>query len=155
MELDVSAIQSAIVAGLPTHARWIIRGTPLDFDFADARRGLRKLTNDDVLGGIDEEWSDLLVFGQSDYSEGGGASPWIAIRRNDGAVCGLDVEREVATFLFNSSIERFIRTFALLNQHLGKGHRAPSNIEARVRAIDPDAYPFSEWRLLIDHLTAA
>jgi hypothetical protein len=57
--------------------------------------------------------------------------------------------------LLNSSIERFIQTFALLNEFLGKGEQLPLHAKALVRDIDPEAYPASEWRLLVDHLNAA
>ena len=134
---------------------WMLEETPLDFDFSQAHEGLRHVTTDDLSGDIEAEWADLLIFGQSDYAEGGGASPWITIRKTDGAVCGLDVERDHAVFVFNSSIEGFIQTFALLDRYLGHVHPLPTNIETLVRDIDGDCYPASEWRLLIDYLTAS
>ncbi len=158
MGLDLGAIQSAAVAGLPDRARWVIDGMPLDFDFRDARRGLRRITSEDVVGrAIPNEWSDLLIFGEYDYAEGGGARPWIAVRASDGAACGLDVEQadERAVFLFNSSIGGFVQTFAALDPYLRRGQRLPADIEARIRGIDPRTYPVSEWRSLIEHLAAA
>ena len=156
MNTDPKAVQSAAVAGLPDHARWTIHDTPLDFYFSDARRcGPRSLTGHDVDGGLPDEWSKFLVFGWYDYAEGGGAAPWIGVRKRDGAVHGLDIEREDggATFMFNSSIGRFIDSFAALGQYLRNGQPLPPDIAARVRDIDPDAYPMSEWRLLIEHVT--
>jgi hypothetical protein len=100
----------------------------------------------------EKEWFDLLIFGEYDYAEGGGASPWLGISKKDGIIYGLDLERENALFLLNSSIERFIRIFHLLNEFLGEGKRLPLDVEARVRAIDPEAYPTSDWRLLVDYL---
>ena len=153
-ELDVEAARSAIIAGLPTRTRWMLEDTPLDFDFTQAHECLRKLTTDDFSGDMDKEWTDLLIFGRYDYAEGGGASPWITIRKTDGAVRGLDFEREPAVFVYNSSIERFIQTFSLLDRYLGHCQPLPSAIEARVREIDSDGYPASDWRLLIEYLTA-
>lgn len=153
-KLDASAARSAIIAGLPIRARWMLEETPLDFDFTQAHEGLRHVTTDDFSGDVEREWTDLLIFGQSDYAEGGGASSWITIRKTDGAVCGLDVERDHAVFVYNSSIETFIQTFALLDRYLGRGQPLPANIEALVRGIDRESYPGSEWRLLVNYLTA-
>jgi hypothetical protein len=151
MELDLGLIQSEIIAGLPERARWMIREEPLDYDFSDSRRGLRRPTADHVTGEIEKEWLDLLIFGRSAYSEGG-ATPWIAVRQTDGAICGFDPERKEAIFLFNSLIGRFIDTFTLLGQYLERGQRPPSDIEECARRIDPEAYPQSEWKSLIDYV---
>jgi hypothetical protein len=151
MKLDFEAIRSAIVTGLPVRARWKIDDTPLDYDFAVAQRGLRELSKDAVPFG-DEEWFDLLIFGDFDYAEGGGAHPWLGIRKMDGAVIGLDPERQNAMFLLNSSIDGFIRTFEFLNGYLGKEKQLPDDLEVRVRDIDPNAYPRSEWRWLVDRV---
>jgi hypothetical protein len=149
MELDLEAIQSAIVQALPVHAHWSINNTPLDFDFPAGHKGLRPLPHD-IIQQTEKEWFDLLIFGEYDYAEGGGASPWLGIRKTDGAVYGLDVERENPMFLLNSSIERFIHTFEVLNQYLAQGKQLPSSVEAVVRAIDPEVYPVSDWRSLVD-----
>ena len=109
MSVDPAAILSAINTRLPRRARWFV-GDTLDFDFSAEHYGLRRLTSDDVVGGPPpEEWSDCLVFGSYDYAEGGGASPWIAVRESDGAILALDIERENdRTIIFNSSLDRFI-----------------------------------------------
>lgn len=149
MGFDAKAVQSAIVAGLPERARWAIGGMTLDYQFC---RGIRELTRADLEGEAEREISGLLIFGDCDYAEGGGAAAWIVLRAADGAVCGLDVERKDALFLFNSSIERFIQTFVLLDGFLSRGQPLPAEIEARTRDIDPEVYARSEWRLLIEHL---
>src|SRR5215471_5036491 len=143
-DLEFGVAPSAIISGLPIRARWMLGDTPLDFDFAQAQAGLRMVMTGDVSGDIEEAWSDLLVFGRYDYAEGGGASPWITIRRADGAVCGLDVERDPAIFVFNSSIKRFIRTFSLLDRYLGHRQPLPSDLRGTVREIDNLCYPGSE-----------
>jgi hypothetical protein len=153
-EFDAGAVRSAIIAGLPIRARWMVEDTPIDFDFTVAHEGLRNVTTDDVSGGIDEEWTELLIFGHFDYAEGGGASQWITARKTDGAVCGLDLEREPAIFVYNTSVDKFIRSFFVLDQYLGHGRPLPSDIESLMRDVDRDCYPASEWRSLIDFLTA-
>lgn len=153
MKIHLKEIQSAVVGDLPLRARWTIKGTPLDYDFSAARKGLRPLP-EDTFDSAEKKWLDLLIFGDYDYAEGGGAHPFLGIRKTDGAVYGLDVERAgEAMFLLNSSIERFIRTFLFLNKYLGKGRRLPTDVEARMREIDPEIYPASDWKLLVDHLT--
>ena len=154
MKIDLEGVRSAIVRGLPTHARWQVGETTIDFDFSAAIRGLRGITAEDFVGGhLDDAWADLLVFGAMDHSEGGGASPWITLQVPDGAVCGLDVERQSPVFVFNSTVDRFIRTFALLHESLGRGLPLPASLGAEARAIDPACDPASEWLSLIAHLT--
>src|SRR5262245_13758747 len=149
---DVEGTQTRIVAGLPCHARWTIEGTSLDYDFSVARRGLRAVEND-----FDEsdrhDWSDLLVFGECDYADGGGAQTQLCVRKSDGAVYNLDVDRDEMLYFLNSSIERFARTFGVLNEYLGNGKQLPLDLDVQVHAIDPDAYPESDWRSLIEYLT--
>jgi hypothetical protein len=114
------------------------------------------LTDADVVGGpLPEEWSGCLVFGSYDYAEGGGASPWIAVRQQDGVVWALDIERADETMTcFNSSIDRFISTFRALDEHLRMGRPLPEAIAKQVSDFDPEVFALSEWRQLIDVLTA-
>jgi hypothetical protein len=156
MNTDPEPILTAIEARLPRQARWLIGGTPLDFDFATDRYRLRRVTDSDVVGGpVPEEWSDCRLIGMYDYAEGGGGSPWIAVRESDGFVCGLDVERDgETTFVFNSSLDRFISTFNLLDPHLRAGRELPPDIRSQVKALDPEAFPLSDWRELIELTTA-
>lgn len=86
-----------------------------------------------------------------DFDEGGGSSAWISIRQSDGFICGLDPERTGSTiFVFNSSLDRFIRTFALLNHYLHGGNALPPGLQSQIRAVDPEAFEVSEWRVMID-----
>jgi hypothetical protein len=152
MTVDLNAIQAAIVAGLPITAKWTVGETSLDFDFSVAQDGLPPLP-DDALEDGETAWLDLRVFGDFDVADGGGANPYVCIRQSDGAVYGLDLERDTeGMFLFNSSIDQFIETFVLLDQYLSKGKSLPSPAEVRVKGVDPAAYPHSEWKLLVDHL---
>jgi hypothetical protein len=152
---DFEAARAAIIVGLPSRSRWWFEGVPLDWSFSEARRGLRTVSGDGIVGGdVEKEWADLLVFGRYIYAEGGGASPWVVIRGADGAVCGLDVEREDPVFWWNTSLDQFIRTFTLLDKYLGLGRPLPPDIGASVRDVDPVGYLESEWRLMIDDLGA-
>jgi hypothetical protein len=129
----------------------MINGTPLDFEFPVARTGLRRLP-EDVLESSDTASSELLVFGEQDFAKGGGASAWLCVRECDGSVNGFDPEREEPVFLLNSAIDRFVATFRLLNDHLATSKRLPQNCDSRLRVIDPEAYPNSEWQLLVECL---
>ncbi len=155
MSTDPKAILTAIDARLPRRARWLVGGTPLDFDFSAERFMLRRVNDRDVVGGpVPQEWSNCLLIGMYDYAEGGGASPWIAIRESDGSVCGLDIEREgETTFIFNSSLDRFIGTFNLFDQYLRAGQELPPGFTSQVEALDPEAFPLSDWRELIELTT--
>jgi hypothetical protein len=151
MGLDRMAVESTLAYGLPGQARWIIDGTPLDFEFTVGRFGLRTLP-DEVLEASDTVSSELLVFGEQDFAEGGGAHPWLCVRERDGSVYGWDPEREDPMFLLNSSVEQFIATFRLLNDYLPKNKPLPPDSDSQLRAIDPEAYPNSDWRLLVECL---
>ena len=149
---NLKEMQVAIITGLPVHARWMVNGTPLDYDFSDAHQGLHEPF--DCIECSDKERTELLIFGKYDYAEGGGAAPWLCIRKIDGAVVGLDLERENSIFLLNSSLERFIQTFRFLNEYLGTRLHLPSDVATRMREIDADAYPSSDWNSLVDCITA-
>jgi hypothetical protein len=154
MELDMEAIRRTVVAELPLQSRWTFRDTTIDFRFQRSQPGLRCVSDADVSGGIEAEWATLRVIGEFDVAEGGCARPLIAIRPPDGAVWGLDVEAKRGEEIryFNSTIERFVQTFHLLDGYLAPGRAVPREVEAKVRRIDPTIYPKSEWKLLLDHL---
>jgi len=152
--IDAKVIEVAILAGLPAQARWTIGGTPLDYDFSAARHGLRTLP-DYVLEGGDPAWSELLVFGDYDYAEGGGAHPWLCVHQRHGTIHEFDPElEERPVSLLNSSIDQFIKTFLFLDEYLAENKRGqlPLDCERRVQEIDPEAYQKSDWRLLVEHI---
>jgi hypothetical protein len=138
----------ASLASLPIQSRWMFDGTPLDFKFTVARDGLQPLP-EDVLGFNDGSWSDLLVFGEDDYAEGGGARTLLCVREGDGSVYGLDLERDIPLFPLNSSAASYAATFRLLDQHLAHSKPLPPDCENQIRAIDPQLPPDSDWLLLI------
>ena len=154
MDIDARAIQAAVAAGLPARARWLIDGTTLDFDFSAASDALRWLPAE-ATDNPNAAASDLLVFGLQDFAECGGAQPWLCVRKRDGWVHGFDPDEDDPMSLLNSSIERFIATFRFLDQHLANNKQLPSDSESRLRAIDPDAYAMSDWRILAERLRSA
>lgn len=154
MAIDIEAVERMIAAELPSKAHWDVLGTPVEHDFSIGHDGPRPLGARDFDFEPGDEWRDFLVFGKVDYADGGGASPYLVIRQIDGAVCGLDVQRDDdPLFLLNSSLRQFIETFTYLDGCSGAGVWPPG-MEAKVRAIDPSAYGESDWKLLVDHLTA-
>ncbi len=154
MRLDLKAIESTLTVGLPVQARWMIDRTPLDFEFTVCRTGLHRLP-DNVLEPNQTGSSELLVFGKQGIAEGGGASPWLCVREGDGSVYGFDPERKDPMFLLNSSIDRFVATFRLLNDYLAKNNPLPPDCEIRLQLIDPDSYANSDWRFLAEYLQSA
>ena len=157
MTLDLTAVRDTIVQGLPLKARWVLHETPMDFDFSWGHGGLRHLERSWLtFEPTDASWFGLLLFGEYDYSEGGGARPFLCIRESDGAIYGLDVERDRdALFVLNSSIGRYVETFRYLHHYLSRPSALPADLLARVQAIDPEAYPASEWRDLALYVAEA
>jgi hypothetical protein len=147
--MDAGSIQSAIASRLPQRARWLIRGTPLDFSFYSVPRNLTAMMAEWVWDAtVVEHASGFIVFGERDYAEGGGASNWLVVRRSDGNVYGMDAEREVPLFLLNSSLHAFINTFCFLDKYLGHGHPIPPDLHSLVQNLDP-TYSGSEWHDLV------
>jgi hypothetical protein len=102
------------------------------------------------------DWRELFIFGEEDFAEGGGASPFVTIQSQTGMVFGLDVERDGdATFLLNSSVSHFIETFRVFDEVLRTGTASPSGLLERVRAADPDAFERSEWRDAAEHVRSS
>jgi hypothetical protein len=152
---EIEPIRQQIVTRLPVRARWLINGTPLNFDFSRSQAPLRPIATGDVVGGpVEEKWTLLRIFGEEDYAEGGGASPYLGVHSESGEIFGLDVEREMSQmFLLNSNIDRFIETFLALDGMLRLGGSLDAQIRERLEQIDPGAFAYSEWRLLSDYVT--
>jgi hypothetical protein len=113
----------------------------------------RHLEPSDIYGPIDPAWSSLLLFAAMDHSDGGGAQPFLCVDENTGRIHGLDLERDSGeVFLFNSSAEQFIATFALLDSAIRLGETSLEQAAARIEAMGEAAFRDSEWRLLIEYL---
>ena len=149
-------VQEFVVSSLPAKARWLIDGTTLDFDFTLSRSDLCPLPDGRVPSYEDDPANDLLIFGLQDFADGGGAQPWLCLRKADGWICGFDADcDDDPIFILNSSIQRFVETFLFLNQYLQQNKSLPSDSEKRLSEIDPDANATSNWTLLVDHLSHA
>ncbi len=155
MKPDSEAILTAVVDGLPPLARWSLKGACVEYVFSASREDVRQLSPERLLPAtLQPEWLELLIFGECDYAAGGGASPFLGVRTTDGTVWELDVERETDPLsLLNSSIDRFVASFAFLNEYLGSGRELPENAEAQLESIDPEAFPGSEWKALVEYLS--
>ena len=138
---------------MPLHARWVIGDMPWDWDFSRTRQELRPPSAADFCyGDAEPEWLELYLFGFQDFWEGG-ASPYIGVHKESGAVYGLDVERETeCVFFLNSSVLCFIETFLIFNQVFGEGAASPEGLRAKVRAADPEGFDRSGWREAVDEV---
>lgn len=151
MGLDCKTTEAFLSSGLPSRARWMVEGEPLDFEFTVGRCGLYRLS-EGVVADTGTAACDLLVFGEQDYAEGGGSRSWLCVRERDGAVYGFDPELEEPLVLLNSSVPRFVATFQTLDGYLSKDAALPPDCHGRLRGIDPEAYQDSDWRLLVECL---
>ena len=146
MTVEGADLQRAL-RKLPLRRRWTCGGTPLDWDFSVKRSALRPLDKAAYDFPLRPAWLTLLMFGEYDYAEGGGAHPFVGIRSTDGAVFGLDFERDrKPMFPLNSSLDAFVDTFHALDAYLGKGRRLPEDIDRSLHAIDRTAYARSDWK---------
>jgi hypothetical protein len=146
MQANLKAIRAVIVAELPVRTRWYCGDTPVDYDFTIAHEGLYPLN--ELAAGVDRP--DLVVFGLYDYAEGGGARPWLCIRKTDGAVLGF-AEEDPWEFDLNSTAERFIQTFLYLDGLLTKENAlVPTEGLDHLRTLDPLTFPCSEWKKLVE-----
>jgi hypothetical protein len=151
--VDLQRIRHTVATELPVRVRWLILGTPLDFDFSRATRPLTRLSKDEVQGSLEPEWQDIFVFGEQSVAEGGGATPFIGVHGTSGTIRGIDLEREgESTYLINSSIESYIATFRLLDRALRLASIPLEDVSIQAATIDPSAFPISEWRHLLDYL---
>jgi hypothetical protein len=145
-------VQEYVVTNLPAKARWSIDGTTLDFDFSPSRGDLCSLPDGRNPSDEDDPANDFLVFGFQDFADGGGAQPWLCLRKSDGWICGFDADcDDDPIFILNSSIQRFVETFLFLNQYLQQNEPLPSNSGKRLLEIDPEANATSNWTSLVDH----
>jgi len=153
---DIEELRLSIISHLPVRSRWLVRKTPVRWDFSRAAQPLHPLAEDDAAGWKDllpSDWRQILIFGEEDVADGGGASPILGIHQKTREVLGIDVEREPsAVFLLNSSVPAFVATFLLLEKVLGCGGELPRDLRDRVRNLDPGVFERSEWREWVAYL---
>ena len=144
-----------LLGRLPRRRRWTFLETPLDWDFSAARRGPEPLDRAAYDFELKPAWMELAMFGEYDYAEGGGAHVLVGLRKRDGRVYGLDIERDRGPmFLLNSSLAAFLETFECLDASLGKKRSLPRDIGKGLRAIDPGAYGRSDWKRFVSFVLA-
>jgi hypothetical protein len=140
-----------LVGRLPRYRRWFLQETPLDYNFSVGRTRPRPLGADTFDIPLRPAWSELLIIGEYDYAEGGGANPFLGVRQADGLVWGLDVERgRTPMFILNSSLGAFIETFQVLDGYLAKKRSLPADVKRMLRTIDPDVYGRSDWKKFVE-----
>jgi len=156
VEINLDNIRKKIVDELPSKIRWYIEGEPLDFDFSWAQFKLDPVSKSFMSCTIEEEWNNLFVIGDQDYSEGGGATPAITVNSNTGEIFGFDVERskENIIFFINTDIDKYIESFNLFDEVLRAKNIHKSKLENKLRKIDPNGYDKSDWLLLAKHIIA-
>jgi hypothetical protein len=155
MPIDLEKVQSELMNRLPKRARWFIANGTWDWDFSRARQRMRPLTVEEVSGwAIPIEWGAIYLFGEQDFSTGGGASPFVGIHIETGQICGLDVERDdgSSVYLFNTSVSQFIEVFLLLNSILSQQVPLPNDLAERIQKADPEAFTKSEWRDAVKYM---
>lgn len=152
--IDTELVRLEIVRRLPIRVHWTVKGVPLDFDFSRSRAPLHPVTPNDVnCFGIENDWTLVLLFGEQDFANGGGARPYLGVHRDSGEIFGLDVEREESqVFLLNSNIDRFIRTVQTFGELLRQTPVPRNMLSNALREIDPFAFKHSEWQYFSSHV---
>lgn len=152
--IDPQSIGRKVANCLPTHVRWLVGEEYWDYDFSRAKAPLRRLEEANLNGScIEQKWTDLYLFGESQFAEGGGSSPFLGVHGETGEICGLDVEREgQEVFLLNSDVERFILTFLKIDELLRSTSPPPLVLSRALMEIDPHAFPRSDWKLFSEYI---
>ncbi len=150
LELATNALRNA----LPRRAMWKLHGTNLSFDFSRAQVPLQTIADNEFVGEPDAQWEALLVFGEQDYANGGGACVLLTIDCRDGTVHGLDLEREQPVFLLNSTVSAFVATFIVLDEYFKNDVACSPDLMMQLKEADASAYQRSEWRLFAEQLVS-
>jgi hypothetical protein len=157
--INLETVRQEVVSRLPVHVRWIVSvwGDSLAFDFSRSLAPLCKIEQSDVsaVTSIEPEWTSLYLFGEEDFADGGGASPYLGVHQDSGEIYGLDVEREESqVFLLNSNADKFIQTFQTVEEMLRNMPVAPGTLSKALQGIDPVVFQRSEWRDLVGYVEA-
>jgi hypothetical protein len=154
--INLDLVRRKIMHELPARARWLVGGSPLDFDFSRAQRDLRPIGEADTNGfEIPQEWLTLYLFGEEDYAQGGGAAPYLGVHADTGQVFGLDVERDSSPiYLLNSDVDKYILTFDVFDQALRRGTLHVMQVARLAEEVDPVAFVAGEWHYLADAISS-
>jgi len=134
-----------LAARLPARARWRLGDSPLDWDFSRAAHPLEALPEDhaQTLAAIlPNDWRELLIFGEDDYAEGGGAQSFLTVHTRTGEVFGVDGERDAPVYFLSSSVTAFVETFLPVRpgpegrgrDGIGAGRSSTGGRSARLRS---------------------
>jgi hypothetical protein len=155
---NLDQLQLQLVAALPVRARWWVGATSIDFSFVELRQSVMPClpwrfakTSRESREAIEPD--GFRVFGRQSYSQGGGATPVLVLSEVDGSVFAFDAEATEPLRLLNSTVERFIRSFQLLDAFLTREASSLVELRASLADIDPETFGRSEWRELVDELT--
>jgi len=154
---NLNQIRLELAAGLPLRTRWLIHETTLDFDFARCQNPLVSVDRLMPVGfEPDCRSASLFAFGEQDYAEGGGASPYLVIDRTSGEVLELDLETSNDPIRFlNSSSSTFVLTFAALERAIRLRETPIADLKRQLEAIDFQGFHRSHWRLLVEEAADA
>jgi hypothetical protein len=150
--MNLEHFRTKVSKELPEKVRWVVERTPLEIDFTKSRSELSAVSNDDGNYEAQEKWKDLYIFGEEDFSEGGGANPGICVNKHSGKIYGFDPEREECVYFINSDIESYIKTFLLFDDYLRHQTITQTALSKEVKLADK-AFDKSEWKLLLEYVT--
>lgn len=152
--VDLEQIRQQLASGLPKSARWIVHRTPIAFTFWTEKLP-RQLEPSDFRNTWEPTWSKLLLFGEANHADGGGARPYLCVHEDTGRVYDLDVEDDLdSVCLYNSDVERFISCFTLFDRVIRQGEESLDQLAAMAASADPEAFPTTHWRKLLEYLRA-
>jgi hypothetical protein len=147
---DVKEIQKDLKAELPEQVKWQIDDAWLSFNFSRLKHSLTRVTDEEIVGTIPDDWCKYRVFGDERFSNG---SAFICIDETDGTVRRIDVELENPLSLFATNAARFNASFRLLDQYFKSKTQTSDQLENQLRLADAEAFEAgSHWRLLSNYL---
>jgi len=96
-------------------------------------------------------WLELIIFGKTDFAEGGGAGTYMTIEPVSGRIFDLDVEVKEPLSLLNASLEQYIQTFIAIDPFLSANEPVPQGVIDAVARIDLESFAQSKyWQGIID-----
>lgn len=148
---DSREFQKQLIDSLPNQAMWQFREVWVSFDFSRLKKRLLPVTAESIVGGaLPTEWLRYQVFGDERFNNGGA---FVCIDEMDGSVVRIDVELEKPLSLLNTSVDRFVTSFKLLNNYFVFATQDLEDLTRRLRFADSKAFDEgSHWWALTDYL---
>jgi hypothetical protein len=157
--VDAPSVEFLMRTGLPRALAYGEKSCPAHLSFVPLERGLPPLWEvlDEPPNAPFEkplEWVDHFVIGVEWFE--GGASPYWCLQGGSGRVNTIDIESDDgAPRLANSSVEHLAETFMVF-RHWAKqerrGAQAVAQLRTALQGADPEAWPLSQWSILLDYL---